>query len=224
MNIAYALAADHPDRVAALEVTEAVLPGVQQSPPLFVDSVTNTHLFHLMFNKLPTMNEQLVQGREDTNFSYIFDVEAGTKKLPPHAVRTYIDNLAFVPGALRGSFGFYRALDATTAQNAKRATTKLTIPVLAIGGVESLGTGTGNTMKLAARDVRTAVIPRCRPLGRRAGARSSCGRADRVPVPLPGGTRRRNRQGGFHLTGCRAASINANASLRSETSRPLVQQ
>ena len=159
MNIAYALAADHRDRVAALEVAEAVLPGVQESPPLFVDSVTNTHLFHLMFNKLPTMNEQLVQGREDIYFSYIFDVEAGTKKLPSYAARTYIDNLAFVPGALRGSFGFYRALDATTAQNAKRATTKLTIPVLAIGGLESLGAGTGNEMKLAARDVRTVVIP-----------------------------------------------------------------
>jgi pimeloyl-ACP methyl ester carboxylesterase len=159
MDIAYALAADHRDRVAALEVAEAVLPGVQQSPPLFVDSVTNEHLFHLMFNKLPAINEQLVRGREDIYFSFIFDVEAGSKKLPPYAVRTYIDNLASVPGALRGSFGFYRALDATTAQNAKRATRKLTIPVLAIGGEESLGAGAGNEMKLAARDVRTVVIP-----------------------------------------------------------------
>jgi pimeloyl-ACP methyl ester carboxylesterase len=159
MDIAYALAADHRDRVAALEVAEAVLPGVQQSPPLFVDSVTNGHLFHLMFNKLPTMNEQLVRGREDIYFSFIFDVEAGSKKLPRYAVRTYIDNLASVPGALRGSFGFYRALDATTAQNAKRATRKLTIPVLAIGGAESLGAGAGDEMKLAASRVRTVVIP-----------------------------------------------------------------
>ena len=143
MDIAYALAADHRDRVVALEVAEAVLPGVQESPPLFVDSVTNTHLFHLMFNKLPTMNEQLVQGREDIYFSYIFDVEAGNDEAASHAVRTYIDNLAFGPGALRGGFGFYRALGRHHRAERQACDTKLTIPVLAIGGAESLGAGPG---------------------------------------------------------------------------------
>jgi pimeloyl-ACP methyl ester carboxylesterase len=159
MDITYALAADHRDRVKALAVAEAVLPGVQQSPPLFLPSATNEHLFHLMFNRLPTMNEQLVQGREDIYFGFIFDVEAGTIKLPRYAVRTYIDNLASVPGALRGSFGFYRAWDVTTAQNAQRATQKLTIPVLAVGGAESLGKGAGDEMTLAADNVQTVVIP-----------------------------------------------------------------
>src|SRR5690348_717805 len=102
MDITYALAADHRDRVEALAVAEAVLPGVQQSPPLFLPSATNEHLFHLMFNRLPAMNEQLVQGREDIYFGFIFDIEAGSIKLPRYAVRTYIDNLASVPGALRG--------------------------------------------------------------------------------------------------------------------------
>jgi pimeloyl-ACP methyl ester carboxylesterase len=143
MDIAYALAADHRDRVAALEVAEAVLPGVQASPPLFVPGPFNERLFHLMFNHLPTMNVQLVTGREELFFGFIFDVEAGTKKLPDYAVQVYIDNLASVPGALPGSFGFYRALDTTSAQNAQRATRKLTVPVLAIGGAESAGTGPG---------------------------------------------------------------------------------
>jgi len=141
MVISYALAADHRDRVERLAVAESVLPGVQQSPPLFLPSVTNEHLFHLMFNRLPTMNEQLVRGREDIYFGFIFDIEAGSTKLPGYAVRTYIDNLASVPGALRGSFGFYRAWDVTSAQNAQRAVSKLTIPVLAVGGSESLGAG-----------------------------------------------------------------------------------
>jgi pimeloyl-ACP methyl ester carboxylesterase len=159
MDITYALAADHPDRVEALAVAEAVLPGVQQSPPLFLPSATNEHLFHLTFNRLSTMNEQLVQGREEIYFGYIFDIEAGTKKLPRYAVRTYINNLASVPGALRGSFGFYRAWDPTTAQNAQRATRKLTIPVLAVGGAESIGKGAGDAMLLAADNVQTVVIP-----------------------------------------------------------------
>jgi len=158
MVISYALAADHRDRIQALAVAEAVLPGVQPSPPLFLPSPLNQQLFHLMFNRLPTMNEQLVQGREDIYFGFIFDVEAGTIKLPSYAIRTYLDNLASVPGALRGSFGFYRAWDVTTAQNAQRATQKLTIPVLAVGGAESAADGVGETMMLAADNVQTVVI------------------------------------------------------------------
>ena len=113
-----------------------------------------------MFNRLPTMNVQLVHRREDIFFGFIFDVEA-FKKLPGSAVRVYIDNLADSLASLRGSFGFYRAVDTTTAQNAKRAKTPLTVPVLAIGGAESAGPGVGDAMKLAATHVQTLVIPNC---------------------------------------------------------------
>jgi len=160
MDIAYALAADHRDRVDRLAVAEAVLPGVQPSPPLFLPSALNEHLFHLTFNRLPAMNVQLVHGREDVFFGFIFDVEA-FKKLPGDAVRVYIDNLADSLPSLRGSFGFYQALDATTAQNQQRAKKKLTLPVLAVGGAESGGTGPGDAMKLAADNVQTVVLPDC---------------------------------------------------------------
>jgi len=159
MVISYALAADLRGRVQRLAVAEAVLPGVQDSPPLFLSSVANEHFFHLMFNRLSTMNEQLVRGREEVYFGFIFDVEAGSMKLPGYAIRTYLDNLVSVPGALRGSFGFYRAWDETTAQNAQRAVTKLTMPVLAIGGAESAGLGVGDTMDKAAANVQKLSIP-----------------------------------------------------------------
>ena len=107
------------------------------------------------------MNEQLVTGREDIFFGAEFDASAGTSKLPSYAVRHYIDTLATDPEALRGSFGFYRALPASIAQNEQRKTQRLTLPVLAIGGAESSGEGVGNTMKLAADDVQTLVIPGC---------------------------------------------------------------
>jgi pimeloyl-ACP methyl ester carboxylesterase len=107
-----------------------------------------------------TLNVQLVNGREDIFFGFIFDVEA-FKKLPGSAVRVYIDNLAASLASLRGSFGFYHAVDTATAQNQRRATTKLTLPVLAIGGAESAGTAAGDAMKLAATNVQTLVIPGC---------------------------------------------------------------
>jgi pimeloyl-ACP methyl ester carboxylesterase len=62
---------------------------------------------------------------------------------------------------LHGSFEFYRAIPATSAENEQRKTRRLTLPVLAIGGAESSGQRVGNTMKLAADDVQTLVIPGC---------------------------------------------------------------
>jgi pimeloyl-ACP methyl ester carboxylesterase len=158
MPIAYALAADHPDRVDRLVVSEAPLPGVSPSPPLFLPPHLNAVLWHLAFNQLPKINEQLVTGREEIFFGAEFDASAGTHKLPDDAVTYYIDTLAADPDHLRGSFEFYRAIHTTTAQNEKRKTQRLTLPVLAIGGAESSGEGPGNTMKLVADDVQTMVL------------------------------------------------------------------
>jgi len=161
MPIAYALAADHRNRVDRLVVSEAPLPGISPSPPLFLPPQLNERLWHLAFNQLPEINEQLVTGREDIFFGAEFDASAGTKKLPRDTVRYYIDTLAADPDHLRGSFGFYRALPTSIAQNEQRKTRRLTLPVLAIGGAESSGEGVGNTMKLTADDVQTLVIPGC---------------------------------------------------------------
>ena len=158
MPIAYALAADHRDRVDRLVVSEAPLPGISPSPPLFLPPPLNAMLWHLAFNQLPKINEQLVAGREDIFFGAEFDASAGTHKLPDDAVKYYIDTLAADPDHLRGSFGFYRAIPTTSAQNGKRKERRLTLPVLAIGGEESSGEGPGNTMKLVADDVQTMVL------------------------------------------------------------------
>jgi pimeloyl-ACP methyl ester carboxylesterase len=159
MPIAYALAADHRDRVERLVVSEAPLPGVTPSPPLFLPPPLNARLWHLAFNQLPAeVNEALVRGREDIFFGAEFDASAGTNKLPEDAVSYYIDTLAADPEALRGSFGFYRAIPTTTAQNQQRKERRLTLPVLAIGGGESSGDMVGATMQLVADNVQTVVL------------------------------------------------------------------
>ena len=99
MPIAYALAADHPDRVDRLAVSEAPLPGISPSPPLLLPPPLNARLWHLAFNQLPDINEQLVTGREDIFFGAEFDASAGTRKLPADVVKYYIDTLAASPGA-----------------------------------------------------------------------------------------------------------------------------
>jgi pimeloyl-ACP methyl ester carboxylesterase len=159
MPIAYALAADHPERIERLVVSEAPLPGVSPPPPLFLPPQLNAKFWHLTFNQLPgEVNEALVRGREEIFFGAEFDASAGTTKLPDEVVGYYIDTVASDPDALRGSFEFYRAIPTTSSQNGERKGRRLTMPVLAIGGSESAGEGVAATMKLAADDVQSAVV------------------------------------------------------------------
>jgi pimeloyl-ACP methyl ester carboxylesterase len=155
--ISYALAADHPervDRVALLEIPGS--PGAAPSPPVFVPGVINDRLWHLPFNRIDGLNEQLVTGREDIFFGWEFD--AAAKKLPAEVIAYYVRMLSD-PGSLRSSFAWYRALDTTIAQDAERKARPLTMPVLAIGGAASFGGHVGDAMKLVADDVQAVVIP-----------------------------------------------------------------
>jgi pimeloyl-ACP methyl ester carboxylesterase len=159
MLIGYALAADHPDRVARVAVGEAPLPGITPPSPLVLPDQIVDRLWHIPFNQLKETNEKLVAGREDIFFGAEFSASAGTNKLSDAAVQYYVDGLASSPEALHGSFQLYRAFGATTAQNQARKTRRLTIPVLAMGGAESGGTMAAEAMKLVADDVQTLVIP-----------------------------------------------------------------
>lgn len=159
MPIAYALAADNPDRVVRLAVSEAPLPGITPSPPLFLPPPLNARLYHLAFNQLPAeLNEALVRGREAIFFGAEFDASAGTTKLLSDVVEYYIDRLTGDSDALRGSFEFYRAIPESSAQNEQRKERRLTMPVLAIGGAESTGAAVEATMKLVADDVQGVVL------------------------------------------------------------------
>jgi pimeloyl-ACP methyl ester carboxylesterase len=159
MPIGYALAADHPDRVECLSVAEAALPGVGDSPAMFGDTAGNNRLWHIPFNRIDELNEQLVRGREHIYFGWQFTTKAA-KRLPGYAVRHYVDTLARDPRALRGSFQWYRALDATITQNEQRVKRgRLTMPVLAVGGATSAGAGVAAMMNLVADDVRSVIIP-----------------------------------------------------------------
>jgi len=159
MLIAYAIAADHPDRVARLAVGEAPLPGITPPAPLILPDVLVDRLWHIPFNQLKETNEKLVRGREDIFFGAEFSASAGTNKLPAETVGYYVEGLAASREALHGSFQLYRAFGATAAQNIERLTRRLPMPVLAMGGAESSGSMVEETMRVTADDVQGHVFP-----------------------------------------------------------------
>jgi pimeloyl-ACP methyl ester carboxylesterase len=154
--ISYALAADHPERVDRAALAEIPgPPGATPPPPLFVPGPINDRLWHIPFNRVDKVPEQLVTGREDIFFGYEFAIQGG--KLSDDVIDYYVRILSN-PESLHGCFGFYRAFDATVAQNVERVSSRLTMPVLAIGGEESYGEGVAEAMKIVADDVQSAVI------------------------------------------------------------------
>ena len=154
--IAYALAADHPDRVDRLALAEIPGPPMSSaSPPVFVPAAVNNRLWHIPFCRAETLPEQLVKGREGIFFGYEFEIQGG--KPSDDAIAYYVGLLSR-PDVLTGSFGFYRALDATLAQNEARKGTPLSMPVLAIGGEQSYGTHVGEMMQPLATNVQSAVV------------------------------------------------------------------
>jgi pimeloyl-ACP methyl ester carboxylesterase len=155
--ISYALAADHPERIERVVLAEIPGPPLSSaSPPVFVPAPINNRLWHLSFNRVEKLPEQLVSGREEAFFGYEFAIQGGT--LPANVIAYYV-GLLKSPDALRGSLGWYRGLDATLAQNEKRKTRPLAMPVLAVGGEASYGDHVAGAMKALASDVQSVVIP-----------------------------------------------------------------
>ena len=158
MPIAYALAADHPERIERAAFAEVPgPPGAVPQPPFFLPEPLNNRLWHIPVNRLDKLNEQLVVGREDLYFGYEFAVQTAGA-LPEHVVDFYV-GLLKNPDSLRGTFAFYREWDTMMVQNAERAKRPLAMPVLGIGGESSNGDQVGTAFKLIADDVQTAVIP-----------------------------------------------------------------
>ncbi|WP_052183780.1 alpha/beta fold hydrolase [Streptomyces sp. 303MFCol5.2] len=152
----YALAADHPERVGSLAILEAVIPGLTPSPPFFGPAAVNLKLWQFGFNRLTDLNEELVRGRERLFFGYQFAKKAATPDaIPAYAVDVYVDAITADPRALRASFAYYRA------QNEQRSRTRLTLPVLALGGAVWSGANAAQTMRLAADDVTGVVLDDC---------------------------------------------------------------
>lgn len=155
--ISYALAADHPDRVDRVALAEVPGPPTpDHSPPLFAPREVNNKLWHIAFNRAGDIAEQLVEGREAVFFGYEFAIQGG--QVPDAAIDYYTQALS-APGALAGSFGFYRSWDETMAQNGERGARKLTMPVLGIGGEASWGGAVGGALAAIADDVETVVVP-----------------------------------------------------------------
>src|SRR5437016_3826687 len=112
------------------------------------------NVWHFRFNgEFP---EKLVQGRERTYFEYFWNVFAADKTHSiPEAERKAYTAAYARSGRMRAAWAYF----ASWPQFAALSKTKLTMPVLSIGGEKSLGNQLGGQMKLVANNVTVIVLP-----------------------------------------------------------------
>lgn len=153
LMVAYAYAAQFPQEVEKLAVMDAFLPGVGDWEGIY----NNPGFWHFRFHG-PTP-EELVQGRERVYFEYFWNELAAdkTRSIPEPDRKAYTAAYAR-PERMRAGWAYFVSFTQAASDFAQLAQTRLTMPVLAIGGEKSLGEALGQQMKLVASDVTVVVV------------------------------------------------------------------
>jgi len=153
LMVAYAYAAQFPTEVTKLVLMDAFLPGVEGWEAVY----NNPNIWHFRFNG-PTP-EALVQGRERTYFDYFWnDFAADKTHSIPEANRKAYAAAYARPGRMHAGWAYFVSFLQAAKDFAQLSQTKLTMPVLSIGGDKSLGEALGQQVKLVATDVTVIVL------------------------------------------------------------------
>jgi len=154
LMVAYAYAAQFPAETEKLVLMDAFLPGVKGWEAVYDDP----HMWHFRFSG-PTP-EALVRGREDIYFAWFWnDLAADRNRSLSGADRKAYVEAYSRPGRMRAGWGYFAAWPETAREFAAMAETRLTMPVLSIGGEKSGGTVLGDQAKIVATDVTVIVLP-----------------------------------------------------------------
>jgi pimeloyl-ACP methyl ester carboxylesterase len=153
LMVAYAYAAEFPNETEKLVVMDAFLPGIPGWEPIY----NNPNIWHFRFNgEYP---EKLVQGRERTYFEYFWNVLAAdrTRSISEADRKAYTEAYSR-PGRMHAGWAYFASWPQLAKDFAQLSQTKLTIPVLSIGGEKSLGNQLADQMKLVANDVTVVIL------------------------------------------------------------------
>lgn len=156
LMVGYAYAAAHPTEVHKLVLLDAPIPGIEP-----VWSQVKAARWHFGFHATPALPEVLLAGKEREYLNFFYTNFAHNKTAFTEAEKDEFVRSYAAPGAMSASLEVYRAFATSAAQNLESARTKLSMPVLALGGEFSLGPRIVAMVEVVAADVRGGSIPGC---------------------------------------------------------------
>ena len=154
LMVAYAYAAQFPSETEKLVLMDAFLPGVEGWEHIYNDPA----IWHFRFNG-PTP-EALVEGRERIYFEHFWNEFAAdqTRSIPEAERQAYTSAYAR-PGRMRAGWAYFVSFQQAATDFARLSQTKLTMPVLSIGGEKANGDALGKQVKLVATNASSVVLP-----------------------------------------------------------------
>ena len=153
LMVAYAYAAQFPTETEKLVLMDAFLPGVGEWESTYNDP----GIWHFRFNG-PTP-ELLVKGRERTYFEHYWSDFAADKDHSVSEADRKAYTLAYSrPGRMRAGWAYFISFPQTAKDFAQFSHTKLTMPVLVIGGEKSRGDALGREAKEVASNVNVVIL------------------------------------------------------------------
>ncbi len=154
LMVAYAYAAQFPEDVDRLVLMDAFLPGVEGWEAIY----NNPAIWHFRFNG-PTP-EALVRGRERTYFEHFWnDFAADKTRSLPEADRQAYTTAYARPGRMRAAWEYFVSFPQAAKDFARLSQTKLTIPVLSIGGEKANGAALAQQVQVVANNARSVTLP-----------------------------------------------------------------
>ncbi|MFK8401443.1 alpha/beta fold hydrolase [Pseudomonas sp. BGr12] len=151
--VAYAYAARYPQQTERLVVMDAPVPGI----PPWNDIVRSPMLWHFDFGGADM--ERLLAGRERIYLDRFWNEFAGDPHKADEATRQHYAKLYARPGAMHAAFSQFRSIRQDAVDNEASNKTRLTMPVLAVGGEKSFGANEAIVMRNAADNVTEVVVP-----------------------------------------------------------------
>ena len=153
--VGYAIVAQFPDRISRWVVIDAPLPGIgdwdqiKQSPLLW------------HFNFRGPDEERLVAGRERIYLDRFYDELSADPRKIDEATREHYARLYARPHAIHDAFEQFGAFNQDAVDNKAMLakTGKVKMPVLALGGEKSSGTGQALELRNVATNVTAGIVP-----------------------------------------------------------------
>jgi pimeloyl-ACP methyl ester carboxylesterase/quercetin dioxygenase-like cupin family protein len=154
LMVAYAYAAQFPAETDRLVLMDAFLPGVDGWEAIY----NNPAIWHFRFNG-PTP-EALVRGRERIYFEHFWnDFAADKARSIPEAARQAYAAAYSRPGRMRAAWAYFVSFQQAAKDFARLSQTKLTMPVLSIGGEKANGAALAQQVQLVATNGRSVTLP-----------------------------------------------------------------
>jgi len=151
--VAYAFAAQFPERLTRWVVIDAPIPGIGPWDEILKSPL----LWHFNFRGPDT--ERLVTGRERIYLDRFYNELSANPKAIDEATRQHYAALYARPGNMHCAFEQFAAFSRDATDNKALALKgKLAMPILAVGGDKSFGTTQAEVMRVVATDVTPQVL------------------------------------------------------------------